>query len=139
MLLSRLSALLLVLACSSCAMPIAHPLAATRGVAVTGDWGGEHVALSLSANGGQVQYDCAHGTVDAPMVADANGAFSVPGQHVREHGGPVRIGEQPESQPALYRGTVSGDRMQLHVTSGAVEIGTYRLQRGVDARLFRCL
>ena len=136
--LTRLS-MLLVLACSSCAMPIADPPAAPRGVAVTGDWGGEHAALSLSASGGRVQYDCAHGTLDAPVVADANGVFSVPGQHVREHGGPVRVGEQPGSQPALYRGTVSGDRMQLHVTSGAAEIGTYLLQRGVDARLFRCL
>lgn len=131
--------LLLVLACSGCTIPKADLHAATHATALSGDWGGAHVSLSLTASGGQIEYDCAHGTLEAPLVPDASGAFSVPGLHVREHGGPVRMGEQPESQPALYQGTVSGDRLQLRVTSGGAEIGSYLLRRGAGAQLFRCL
>lgn len=138
-----LLSLLFVLSCAGCAMPKADaldPHAATHGTALTGDWGGEHVALSLTASGGRIEYDCAQGTLDAPVVPDAAGTFSVAGRHVPGHGGPVRIEDQPPaSQPAIYQGTVSGDRMQLRVSTGGQDTGAYVLQRGADPQLFRCL
>jgi hypothetical protein len=136
--------LLLVLACGGCAMPIAASHAATHhatasGTALSGDWGGQHIALSLSASGGQIEYDCGQGSLDGPLVPDAAGAFRVVGRHVPGHGGPVRSDEPaPASQPALYQGTVSSDRMQLRVTCGGMEIGAYSLRRGASARLLRC-
>ena len=109
--------LLLTLSCSGCATPNADSIASAHATALTGDWGGEHVSLTLSPSG----------------------AFSVPGKHVPEHGGPVRMGEPPGSQAALYQGTVSGDRLQLRVTSNGAEVGSYQLRRGASAQLFRCL
>jgi hypothetical protein len=137
--------LLLVLACGGCAMPLATSDAATHhatasGTALSGDWGGQHIALSLSSSGGQIEYDCGQGSLDAPLVPDAAGAFRVFGRHVPGHGGPVRSDDpMSASQPAIYQGTVSGDHMQLRVTSGGMEIGAYSLRHGASAQLLRCL
>lgn len=135
----RVSLLLLcALLLAACAVP--GPGAAPRpGTALEGNWGGAHVALTLSATGGSIEYDCAHGMLDAAVVPDASGAFVVAGRHVREHGGPERVGEQLPSQPALYEGRVSGERMQLRVRVGADTLGPFTLQRGASAQLMKCL
>lgn len=128
-------ALLLSFLLASCAMPDA--VTPTRPLA--GDWGGPHVALTLGDSRGRIEYDCAHGTLDAAVMPGPSGAFSVSGTHVREHGGPERIGDAPESAPARYDGTVSGDHMTLRVQSGATTLGPFALQRGAPAQLFKCL
>lgn len=130
--------LLCALLLAACAVP--GPGADPRpGTALDGSWGGAHVALTLSGSGGSIEYDCAHGTLDAPVVTDASGAFRVAGRHVREHGGPELAGEQLPSQPAVYEGRVSGGQMQLHVRTGADTLGPFTLQRGASAQLTRCL
>ena len=49
-----------------------HSKAATdpkpAGATLTGAWGGPHVLLTLSANGGRIEYDCAQGTLDELLV-----------------------------------------------------------------------
>jgi hypothetical protein len=105
-----------------------------------GEWGGAHVHLALTAAGGAVEYDCAHGTIDTPVMLDSAGRFAAAGTHVREHGGPVRMGEVLPSSPARYSGAVRGDRMTLRVdVSGIGPIGPYELVRGAPPQLFRCL
>ena len=106
---------------------------------LSGDWGGAHVGLTLTPEGGAISYDCAHGGLDAPVRRDHAGRFVVSGVHVREHGGPVRVGEVPDSVPARYLGQVSGDRMVLRVIVGPDTLGPFALQRGVAPQLFRCL
>lgn len=111
----------------------------TAGTAVTGAWGGEHVALTLSDSGGSVEYDCAHGGLTAALRPGGGGAFDVPGVHVREHGGPMREGEIPDSITARYVGTVKGEQMTLRVIAGGDTLGPFALQRNAEARLMRCL
>ena len=106
---------------------------------ITGSWGGAHVALTLTATNGTISYDCAHGGLGAPIVPDGGGHFDVLGVHVREHGGPVRVGEVPDSLPARYVGEVSGDRMKLRVVVGPDTLGPFDLQLGAAPQLFRCL
>jgi hypothetical protein len=84
-------------------------------------------------------YDCADGGLFAPVVPDGAGAFSVLGVHVPEHGGPVRIGEVPDSLPARYFGQLSGDRMTLRVLVGSDSLGPFALQLDGTPQLFRCL
>jgi hypothetical protein len=108
-------------------------------VPLTGAWGATHAALTLTDIGGSIEYDCAHGALGAPVRPDAAGRFTVDGVHVREHGGPVRIGEVPDSVPARYLGRVSGDRMTLRVLVGADTLGPFELRRGAEPRLVRCL
>ena len=118
----------------------------TMGGALTSDqsvlagvWGGVHAGLTLTAEGGAISYDCAHGGLGAPVRPDRAGRFDVTGVHVREHGGPVRMGEVPESVPARYLGQVDGDRMVLRVLVGPDTLGPFTLQRDAPAQLFRCL
>lgn len=106
---------------------------------ITGAWGGAHAGLSLTSTGGSISYDCAHGGLNAPIAPDAEGAFEVAGVHVREHGGPIRMGEVPDSLPARYFGQVDNDRMTLRVVVGADTLGPFDLQLGATPQLFRCL
>jgi hypothetical protein len=109
------------------------------GVPVTGPWGGAHAGLTLTETGGAISYDCAHGGLNAPVVPDAAGSFAVAGVHVREHGGPIRVGEVPDSLPARYVGRVSRDRMTLRVLVGADTLGPFELRLGATPQLVRCL
>ena len=106
---------------------------------VTGAWGGVHASLTLDGAGGTISYDCAHGALRAPMIVNSDDAFDVAGVHVREHGGPIRIDEVPDSLPARYVGQVRDDRMTLRVLVGADTLGPFELQLGATAQLFRCL
>ena len=109
------------------------------GTPVVGSWGGLHAGLSLTAAGGTITYDCAHGGLTAPVVLDRTGSFDVAGVHVPDHGGPVRIGEIPDSLPARYIGQVGRGRMTLRVLVGADTLGPFDLQLDVQPQLFRCL
>ncbi len=106
---------------------------------ITGSWGGTHVGLALTESGGTVEYDCAHGGLSAPMVPGAEGRFEVGGVHVREHGGPSRIGEVPDSVAARYIGRIIRDKMTLRVVVGADTLGPFELQRNSPPRLVKCL
>jgi len=110
------------------------------GDTLTGAWGGLHVLLTLSADGGRIDYDCAQGTIDEPVRPDASGAFHVRGQHTQHQGGPARVADEPPApKQARYDGTVSGDRMQLRVSIDGEAIGNYALRRGADPQMVNCL
>ena len=130
-------------------LPIALPLllaGCTTAVEVTpaaleGTWGAPHVEVTFDATGrGVVQYDCAHGTLDAPVPGPA-GAFTATGEHVLEHGGPVREGEAPDAHPARFEGQLSGDRLRLTVRmlDEGTLLGPFDLRRDRAGELFRCL
>lgn len=121
-------------ACTTGAVP-----SSSNGTPLGGEWGGVHAGLSLTAAGGAINYDCAHGGLSAAVVPDRAGRFDVAGVHVREHGGPVRIDEVPDSLPARFLGEVNGTRMTLRVLVGADTLGPFDLQRGVSPQIFRCL
>lgn len=104
-----------------------------------GTWGGIHAGLTLASEGGAINYDCAHGTLETPVRPDQEGRFEASGVHVREHGGPVRVGETLDSEPARYIGQVTGDHMVLRVLVGSDTLGPFTLERGAAPRLFRCL
>ena len=106
-----------------------------------GAWGGDHVSLLVAAPGGTLEYDCAHGTIDQPFLADSSGRFDLAGTHSREHGGPIRIGEKEDKRPARYTGMTDGRTMTLTVTlTGSNErIGTFNLTLGQIGRIVKCL
>lgn len=105
---------------------------------LSGHWGGEHVALIFTDSGATLEYDCAHGGIAEP-VHPAGGRFAVNGFHVREHGGPMREGEIPDTVPARYLGVARGDNLTLRVIVGPDTLGPFELRRGVEARVYKCL
>jgi len=106
-----------------------------------GSWGGRGVALTLDARQGRLEYDCAAGTIDGPLLPDALGRFIATGTHTPGLGGPERIDRPPASFPARYTGTVRGDAMRLEVDVPArdLHLGPFTLRRGAEAVLLRCL
>ena len=106
-----------------------------------GSWGGDHISLTVTDAGGHAEFDCAHGDIPNPWVVDSRQTFTVRGTYVRDRGGPVLIGEPPDSHPANYVGSVTADTMTLTVelTDTKDVIGTFTLFRGAPARVVKCL
>ena len=105
-----------------------------------GAWGGPHIRLTVGDSSATIEYDCAHGQIDGPLVVDSRGRFSLKGTHSPEHPGPVRDNEQSTGQPARYTGWTDGKKMTLTVTlAGQKEtIGTFNLALGGGGRIFKC-
>jgi hypothetical protein len=105
-----------------------------------GTWGGQHVTITVGAASTILSYDCAHGTIDQPFVADSRGNFDLVGTHMPESPGPVHPGD-PVSHPARYTGTVNGKTMTFTVTQTDTnqELGTFVLTLGVAGRIVKCL
>ena len=103
-----------------------------------GVWGGDHSRLTVSETAATIEFDCAHGTLDVPLAVDRDGHFDVGGVFVREHGGPIRVDEVLDQEPARYVATIDGRTMILTVTSSQ-PVGTFTLVLGQAARLVKCL
>ena len=108
---------------------------------LTGSWGGDHIALTVANTGSQVEFDCAHGDIDGALTVNARNEFKVSGTFVREHGGPIRIGEVPDSHPAAYFGSATTTTMALTVqlTDTHEMIGSFTLTRDTRGRVAKCL
>ena len=105
-----------------------------------GKWGGEHAVLEVSDRGASIQLDCAHGSISAAIVLDAEGRFDVAGDFAKEHGGPIRKGETESRLSARYHGRVKSRTMTLTIdVAGEGEaLGPFALERGSEGHLVRC-
>lgn len=108
---------------------------------LVGVWGGAHVSLTVTDAGSHAEFDCAHGDMPTSLAADVRHAFSAAGIFVQEHPGPVRLGEMPDSHPAVYSGTVTANTMVLtvDVTDTGMVIGPFTLTRDTPGRVVKCL
>ncbi len=123
----------LALACGSAGVSTASTIP-------NGTWGGKHVALEASDAGAALQFDCAHGSVPAPLSVGADGTILLAGVFVKEHGGPIRIGESADSQTAKYSGKIQGKTMTLSIelTRDQQTVGPYALELGNPGHVVRC-
>lgn len=127
-------ALSALLACASAA--------AERGRLAAGTWGGPHIRLDVADDEtATVEFDCAHGSITAPIVPDGSGAFKVAGRYVQERPGPVREGQEGEGVPAVYAGKVQGKSLTLTITltGSGEELGPFELTQGKTPRLTKCM
>jgi hypothetical protein len=130
-----LSTLILIAACGSAG-------GASRQTLPAGTWGGDHVSLSITSEGATIEFDCAHGTLQAIQV-NADGRFETAGTYVQEHAGPVREEDEAAAgNPARYKGRVEKGKMTLTVAfpeGGREPLGPFELAQGKTARLTKCL
>ena len=106
-----------------------------------GTWGGDHVSMKVESAAAHFEFDCASGEVATALMTNTRGDFSATGLFIREHGGPVREGEAPDSHPASYVGTVMASRMLLTVRLmdlGDIA-GPFTLDYGSAGRVVKCL
>jgi hypothetical protein len=103
-----------------------------------GQWGGDHVSLSVGEQSSHLELDCAHADIGGALQSVR---FTAQGTFVREHGGPVRSDEVADAHPAMFSGTVSGNSMTLTIrlTDTDESIGTFALTRGNSGRVVKCL
>ena len=106
-----------------------------------GTWGGEQIKVAVETNSATIEYSCATGTINGPLVFDSKGKFKFSGTHRVERGGPIRSDERSNSRPAIYTGVIKGKTMTLTVklTDTNETLGTFKLVLGQEARLFRCM
>ena len=104
----------------------------------TGVWGGQHIHIKVGAKSATIEYDCASGVINGPLVVDSNGNFKLRGIHRMERGGPVRSDEQPRQIPATYFGSIKGNTMTLTLKLTDSDEETFTLERGKDGELFKC-
>ena len=107
---------------------------------VSGVGGGPHISLVLEGGLGTIEYDCASGTIDTPVIPAPDGSFAATGTHRPGQGGPIRVGQIFTSYPAAYAGKVEKDHMTLSVRleDGTI-LGPFSLDRGSQGQLMRCL
>lgn len=107
---------------------------------LTGQWGGPHVGLVLEGGLGRLEYDCASGTIDTVIDPGPDGRFTAVGTHRPGQGGPIRVGQIFVSHRADYRGTVTGETMELTaILENGEVIGPYTLTLGAEPQITRCL
>ncbi len=134
------AAILFVSAVAAVALALVTPSRAEEaGERLLGRWGGERLNLVLDGGGGQVESDCASGTITGPVIADRRGAFSAPGTFAARQPGP-QAADADDRPAARYSGDVKDDTMTLTVTpaAGGPPL-VFRLRRGVAVKLVRCL
>lgn len=105
-----------------------------------GSWGGQHIQFEVNDGSVAIEYDCAHGSIAGPLTFDRQGRFSWPGTYTRERGGPVRLRDKDDNQPATYSGSIKDDTMTLAVRleNASIEPQTFTLTRGSVGRVFKC-
>ena len=102
-------------------------------------WGGDHVEMEVTARGAQLEFDCAHGTIDEPLRVDQKGVFQAKGTFTPERSGPSRDGDASRTAKATYTGTISGDTMTLRiVVDGQDRDSAYLLARDRPGNVRRC-
>jgi hypothetical protein len=130
----------LVLATCAALVAFCSPTAADGAAVPAGAWGGEHIALQVTAAGATVEFDCAHGTIDSQLTLDSAGRFDVPGTITPERGGPTRADEPAQSQPARYSGSLKESTLTLTVQmrDSNDTIGVFTLKQNSNPRIFKC-
>ena len=104
-----------------------------------GLWGGPHVFIDVGSQSAKVEYDCAHGVIDGPLVVDSEGKFEWRGTFTPERGGPVRQGDSAREQPATYSGEINGSTMTLQLKIGdSDDTENFTLEKDKPGKLVKC-
>lgn len=106
-----------------------------------GAWGGDHISMTVTGTGAHLEFDCAHAEIPSAITLDRLNQFDVAGTYVREHGGPIRLGEIPDSHPAEFVGLVASATMTLTIRLSDINVavGAFTLVSGSSGRVFKCL
>ena len=111
-----------------------------EGGTLEGRWGGDRLQLTLDANGGRLELDCASGTIAGPVKSLANGKFSAVGTFDQHSPGPQRADEAAAVGKARYSGEIHDGAMTLSIlAAGAGAPQVFHLRKGAAVKLVRCL
>jgi hypothetical protein len=106
----------------------------------TGIWGGEHIRVEVTDSGADIEFDCAHGSIDQPIVLDSRGTFNVKGKYTPQHGGPIQRDEENNDRLVRYVGLVKDQEMTLTISNDNLKetIGSFTLTHGSEGKVMKC-
>ena len=106
----------------------------------TGDWGGEHIQMTVTASGAHLEFDCASGDIATPLVVDETGQLTIEGVYIPERPGAVRIGDEPDRKAVRYSGRLAEKTLVLDVTliESKDTIGHFTMTLDLAARVRKC-
>ena len=104
----------------------------------TGVWGGQHINIEVGEKSARIEYDCASGVINGPLIVDSSGNFNLRGTHRIERGGPIRADDDSKGHPATYTGSIKGNTMTLTLKVGEGEAETFTLEKGKEGELVKC-
>ena len=108
-------------------------------VSLQGQWAGDRLQLSMDAQGGRVQTDCANGTIAGPLQRAADGRYTASGTFEQHRPGPQR-NEAAAPAAAQYSGELHDGVLTLSILpAGASTAEIFRLREGARVKLVRCL
>jgi hypothetical protein len=95
--------------------------------------------MIVSGAGALLEFDCASGRIDRPIVVDEKGSFTTQGTYSPEHGGARRDVDAGPAH-ARYIGRITGDTMRLTIRleHDRKPVGVFALRRGDDSLLTKC-
>jgi hypothetical protein len=104
-----------------------------------GRWAGPHVAMMVTSERTDIEFDCGQASVDGTIPLDRDNAFSVTGTFVQERPGPTTPSGPPR-RPMRLTGSIKDDTMDMRVTltDQNEDVGSFTLAFGADARLVKC-
>jgi hypothetical protein len=103
-----------------------------------GDWGGEHISMTVTAEGADIEFDCAIGHIKTPLTLDAGGAFKVKGLYKTERPAAAFV-DDSEGIEVFYVGRLKGNSLHLEIEMpGQSEHKKFDLVRGQEPRLNKC-
>lgn len=107
----------------------------------SGTWAGENIVMNVGEKSTTIEFGCAHGTIEGPLMTDSKGQFNWKGTFSAEHGGPIRVGEENAGNAVVYSGSIKGQLMTLVIKHDgeAKQVDTFTLTRGATVRLRKCL
>jgi hypothetical protein len=107
-----------------------------------GEWGGRSIGLLVTADENRFELDCAHGVIKGQILLDPSGNFSSQGTFTFERGGPIFEEDPADTHPAVYKGIVTGPKMELTINVNKPEgpqiLGPYILEQNKQPMLFKC-
>ena len=105
----------------------------------SGQWGGQHIAMTVASSKTEIEFDCGKATITGAIAADPDGSFSAPGTFLPQPPRPVTP-DAPASRPMRATGTVKADDMQVKIvlTDQDETVGDFSLTLGAAARLLKC-
>ena len=104
-----------------------------------GQWGGQHISMTVTAASTDIEFDCGRATVPGTIATDGDGRFATNGTFLQDRPGPTtRNG--PAQRPMRLSGTVKGDDMQVSIvlTDSSEDVGSFTLTFGSTVRLVKC-
>jgi hypothetical protein len=122
-------------AAATCGAPVVAPDSNIK----AGRWGGPHVAMMVTPEQTEIEFDCGRASVDGTIPLDRDDAFTATGTFLQERPGPTRP-DGPPRRPMRLTGGVKDDTMNMRVilTDQNEDLGSFTLAFGADARLVKC-